>query len=36
MAEYMGPLLIYPLFYVRPALIYGVGASSEPYHGVVQ
>ena len=36
MAEYLGPLLIYSLFYARPELIYGEGASSAPYHGVVK
>jgi filamin len=35
-AEYLGPLLIYPIFYARPELIYGEGASSMPYHGVVK
>uniref|UniRef100_A0A915BI86 very-long-chain enoyl-CoA reductase n=1 Tax=Parascaris univalens TaxID=6257 RepID=A0A915BI86_PARUN len=30
LAEYTGPLLIYPLFYFRPAIFYGARASSMP------
>uniref|UniRef100_F1L096 very-long-chain enoyl-CoA reductase n=1 Tax=Ascaris suum TaxID=6253 RepID=F1L096_ASCSU len=30
LAEYAGPLLIYPIFYFRPAIIYGARASSMP------
>ena len=35
LCEYSGPLFIFPLFYVRPALIYGVGAAAAPRHPVV-
>jgi len=28
--EYLGPLLLYPLFYARPSLIYGTGADKAP------
>lgn len=28
--EYAGPFFIYPLFYLRPSIIYGPGASSLP------
>ncbi|XP_064605660.1 probable very-long-chain enoyl-CoA reductase art-1 [Liolophura sinensis] len=31
LTEYAGPLLIYPIFYIRPSCIYGAGATSEPY-----
>jgi hypothetical protein len=34
--EYLGPLLIYPIFYFRPSFIYGAGASSSPYHWIQQ
>lgn len=30
LTEYAGPLVIYLLFYMRPALIYGEGAASQP------
>lgn len=30
--EYAGPLFVYPLFYLRPALIYGSGAAKQPVH----
>ncbi|CAJ0608418.1 unnamed protein product, partial [Cylicocyclus nassatus] len=33
--EYLGPLLIYPIFYIRPAFIYGEGAADRPYHRAV-
>jgi very-long-chain enoyl-CoA reductase len=36
LTEYAGPLLIYLLFYSRPALIYGQGAAKEPRHLAVQ
>jgi len=32
LAEYSGPLFIFPMFYIRPALIYGV-ESSRRHHG---
>lgn len=35
LAEYAGPLLCYLITYLRPALIYGSGASAKPYHYVV-
>jgi len=35
LSEYSGPLFIFPLFYVRPALIYGVGAAAAPRAPVV-
>ncbi|XP_065833951.1 probable very-long-chain enoyl-CoA reductase art-1 [Oscarella lobularis] len=33
--EYTGPLVLYLIFYMRPSLIYGGGASAVPYHAVV-
>jgi len=35
LAEYSGPLFIFPMFYIRPALIYGVEAASAPRAPVV-
>ncbi|KAK3090656.1 hypothetical protein FSP39_013421 [Pinctada imbricata] len=35
LTEYTGPLLIYLIFYTRPAIIYGVAAASEPRASVV-
>ncbi|KAK3782537.1 hypothetical protein RRG08_061767 [Elysia crispata] len=35
LTEYAGPLFIYLIFYMRPALIYGAGASGKPYAKVV-
>lgn len=35
LTEYAGPLFIYLIFYMRPALIYGAGASDKPYAQVV-
>jgi very-long-chain enoyl-CoA reductase len=32
--EYAGPMLLYPLFYLRPSLVYGADAS-KPIHPVV-
>jgi len=30
--EYLGPLVVYPLFYYRPSFIYGSGADRAPTH----
>jgi len=30
--EYLGPLVVYPLFYYRPSFIYGSGADRAPIH----
>lgn len=30
LTEYSGPLLVYPIFYLRPSFIYGSGASASP------
>lgn len=30
LTEYAGPFFLYPVFYLRPSFIYGVGASSKP------
>lgn len=35
LTEYAGPLVIYLLFYIRPALIYGVEAAAKERHAVV-
>eukprot|EP00794_Sanderia_malayensis_P008259 gene8259-9142_t len=35
LTEYAGPLFIYLLFYTRPSIIYGKGASSKPMEKVV-
>ena len=35
LAEYSGPLFIFPLFYIRPALIYGAEAAIAPRAPVV-
>jgi len=35
LTEYAGPLVIYLIFYTRPALIYGEDAASYPYADVV-
>lgn len=35
MAEYAGPLVVYLLFYSRPAIIYGTGLASKPISKVV-
>ena len=35
LAEYSGPLLIFPLFYARPAFIYGAAAAAAPRAPVV-
>lgn len=32
LAEYAGPLICYMITYFRPALFYGYGAASKPYH----
>jgi len=29
--EYAGPLFLYPIFFLRPQLIYGAGADEKPY-----
>ncbi|EDV22266.1 uncharacterized protein TRIADDRAFT_29423, partial [Trichoplax adhaerens] len=34
--EYAGPFFLYPIFYLRPGLIYGEGAASKPYDLAVQ
>ena len=36
LTEYAGPLVIYLVFYTRPALIYGVEAATMPYADVVK
>ena len=36
LTEYAGPLFIYLLFYIRPALIYGAEAADMPRKEVVQ
>ena len=36
LSEYAGPLVIYLIFYTRPAIIYGAGAASEPRAQVVK
>ena len=36
MCEYAGPLVVYLIFYTRPAIIYGVAAAAEPRANVVQ
>lgn len=36
LTEYAGPLVIYLLFYTRPAIIYGAEAASEPQAQVVK
>lgn len=35
LAEYIGPFVLYALFYLRPSLIYGVSASDAPVHTYV-
>ncbi|KAK7495826.1 hypothetical protein BaRGS_00012816 [Batillaria attramentaria] len=35
LTEYAGPLVIYLIFYTRPAIIYGAGADKLPYAQVV-
>ncbi|XP_063431024.1 very-long-chain enoyl-CoA reductase-like [Mytilus trossulus] len=35
MCEYAGPLVVYLIFYTRPAIIYGVAAAAEPRANVV-
>jgi len=35
LCEYAGPLFVYPIFYLRPSLIYGAGAASKPIHQAV-
>lgn len=34
--EYTGPIFVYLLFYTRPSLIYGKGASDLPMADAVQ
>ncbi|CAL1538633.1 unnamed protein product [Lymnaea stagnalis] len=36
LTEYAGPLVIYLIFYTRPALVYGIGANTKPYADVVK
>ncbi|KAL9951670.1 hypothetical protein ACROYT_G044388 [Oculina patagonica] len=35
LTEYAGPLIVYLLLYIRPAIIYGTDAASKPYAPVV-
>jgi len=35
LTEYAGPLFLYPIFYLRPAILYGENAASLPKHMVV-
>uniref|UniRef100_A0AC34RFS8 Very-long-chain enoyl-CoA reductase n=1 Tax=Panagrolaimus sp. JU765 TaxID=591449 RepID=A0AC34RFS8_9BILA len=35
LCEYAGPLLVYPIFYLRPSFIYGAGAGDKPVHFAV-
>lgn len=35
-AEYLGPLLLYPLFYMQPAWIYGAGFKADAWREEVQ
>ncbi|CAI2344231.1 unnamed protein product [Caenorhabditis sp. 36 PRJEB53466] len=35
LAEYAGPLFVYPLFYLRPSFIYGEKAATAPVHPAV-
>ena len=36
LVEYAGPLIVYMLLYLRPAIVYGAGAANKPYAPVVQ
>ena len=36
LVEYAGPLIVYMLLYIRPAIVYGPEAASKPYASVVQ
>ncbi|XP_076440618.1 very-long-chain enoyl-CoA reductase-like isoform X1 [Babylonia areolata] len=36
LTEYAGPLVIYLVFFIRPAIIYGAGAARLPYADVVK
>ena len=36
LTEYTGPLVLYLVFYLRPAIIYGSEAAGEPKAPVVQ
>lgn len=35
LVEYAGPLIVYMLLYLRPAIVYGAGAAEKPYAPVV-
>lgn len=35
LVEYAGPLMVYMLLYLRPAIMYGAGAAEKPYAPVV-
>lgn len=35
LCEYAGPLLVYPIFYLRPSFIYGIWAADKPIHFAV-
>lgn len=35
LTEYAGPFFLYPVFYIRPAILYGAEAASMPRHPVV-
>lgn len=34
--EYLGPIVFYAFFYMRPEFIYGKGAALKPYNQVQQ
>ena len=35
LTEYAGPFFLYPVFYLRPAFLYGAEAATMPKHQVV-